>query len=205
MSDSVSSATKTIATSLTDIDIISTMTAAKTVGFFIIFIIISCCCFAFLTFPVSNTYHHRCTSEDFTNTTEPDSYNPIVLDKYQKVPLTAPSTTENTPLNLLFGQASRRMTQDKTTIEISANLYILDGNVFDEVPNEPKVEHSYKAYIQSQKDIIDLGILNKRGDGIYYLTYSTSKDIKEYSNLIIKYEQKDVSIDIIQGQFVNIK
>jgi NADH:ubiquinone oxidoreductase subunit B-like Fe-S oxidoreductase len=203
MSDTVSSATKTIATSLTDIEVISTMTAAKTVALLILFITI-CCCFAFLTFPVNPKYHHRCTSEDFTNTTEPDSYNSIAFNKFQKVPLTAPDTTDNTPLNLLFGQASRRITDAKTTIEISANLYVLDGNVYDKAAD--KLEHSYKAYIQTQNnDVIDLGVLNKRGDGIYYLTYSTSKNIMDFLNLVIKYEQKDVSIDIIQGKFINAK
>jgi hypothetical protein len=197
MSQSVSSASRTIATSLTDIEIVSTMTAIKTIGFIILFFVL-CCCFTSMMFPPIE-YRHRCTTEDFTNTTEPAPFAKITFDKYQKIPLTAPDSVENTPLNLLFGQASRRITANKTTIEISANLYILNGSLFDKAPN---VDHIYKAYL----DGLEIGSLEKKGDGMYYLVYSTVQQIEDLTTIKVQYEQEGISpIVLIQGNFSNLK
>jgi len=202
MSDSVSSASHTIATSLTDIELVSSLTAIKTIWLLFIVIIMFCCCLSLLS-PPPDFYRHRCTSEDFSNTPPGENWTHIPTDKYQRIPLTAPDSPENTPLNLLLGQASRRISKKRTTIEISANLYVLDGHVFDEVPNSPQVEHFYRAILETNNgDILELGPLVKGGDGMYTITYATERDIKDFTQIRVQYEQKGISpIVMIRGQF----
>jgi hypothetical protein len=149
-------------------------------------------------------YRHRCSSEDFTNTNEHgDNFTIFPTDKYQRIPLTAPDSPDNTPLNLLLGQASRRIKKNRTVIDISANLYVLDGNVYDQ---DPSLVHKYRAYIKTdQNDVIDIGTLLKGGDGMYTLSYSTENNIAKFTTLSIQYEQKDRSpIVMLRGQFANV-
>lgn len=206
MSGSISSASHTIATSLTDIEVLSSLTAIKTVGFLFFIIIISCCCLSLMA-PTPDVYRHRCTSEDFVNTPPGETWTHIPTDKYQRIPLTAPDSPDNTPLNLLLGQAFRRISKKQTTIGISANLYVLDGHVFDEVPNSPPVDHAYRAVLETNNgDILELGSLVKGGDGMYTITYATERDIEHFTQLRVQYEQKGISpIVMIRGQFANIK
>jgi hypothetical protein len=123
---------------------------------------------------------------------------------FQSVNLTAPNTLDNTPSNLLFGHANKYISMNGDTIvftlDITANLYVLNGNVFQkgEPPN-----HSYKAYLGNDDNHIELGELKKDGDGIYKLIF-TSHNIKELvklSTIFIVYEKDGKQQTLLMGQF----
>lgn len=145
---------------------------------------------------------HR-VQENFSND-DMYPYSSASSATYQSIPLTSPSTKENTPSNILFGQANRYISTDDDvtvfTLDIHANLYILNGNVFQkgDPPN-----HSYKAYLGDDKKQIELGELKKDGDGIYKLKY-TSQNAKEFVNLRsvnIVYDKDTEKQTLLVGQF----
>ncbi len=151
-------------------------------------------------------FTQRTNQEDFTQEKSHD-YSPISkmsLATYQSIPLTSPDTEDSAPSNLLFGQANRYVStndDDVTlTIEINANLYVLNGNVFQKgtPPN-----HSYKAYLGDKL----LGTLVKDGDGIYKLKYNevlktkAAKELEKTRVLKIVYEKESVKQTLLIGEF----
>jgi hypothetical protein len=99
---------------------------------------------------------------------------------FKSIPLTAPDSSSNYPLHLMFGQADKYVTDDKYSLKINANLYVLDGNVFNQTPSN--VTQSYNAYlINKDNSKQKLGNLVKDGDGIYKLTF-TSNDPNKFDS-----------------------
>lgn len=142
----------------------------------------------------------RAVQEHFSND-DLYAYSSASSAGYQSIPLTAPSTE---PSNLLFGQANRYISTNNDitifTLDINANLYILNGNVFQQgtPPN-----HSYKAYLGDDNKQIELGDLKKDGDGIYKLKF-TSQNIKELvdlRSLSIVYDKETQKQTLLVGKF----
>lgn len=145
----------------------------------------------------------RAVQENFSND-DMYSYSSASSASYQSIPLTSPNTQENTPSNLLFGQANRYISTNNEvtvfTVDINANLYVLNGNIFQK--GDP-INHSYKAYLGDGKKQIELGELKKGGDGIYKLKF-TSQNTKELVNmrsLSIVYDKDTEKQTLLVGQF----
>jgi hypothetical protein len=148
----------------------------------------------------------RCNKEIHENFSNENmySYQRAESSSFQSIPLTAPSSSENAPTNLLFGQCNRHIsTKDGKiayTLDIFANLYILEGNVFQtgEAPH-----HSYRVYLSNKYTKIPIGILKKDGDGLYKLKV-TSNDVEkllEVPDLTILYEKDGAQQILLQGSF----
>jgi hypothetical protein len=111
--------------------------------------------------------------------------------QFQSIPLTAPDSSSNHPVHLMFGQAEKYVTDNAFSIKINANLYVLDGNIFDIKPTNEK--QSYNAYlIRKDNSKIKLGNLLKDGDGLYKLTFSSNKpsELDSYVFVAIYYNDK---------------
>lgn len=140
----------------------------------------------------------KCQMENFSND-EIFAYSKAESANFQSIPLT--SSNES----LVFGQANRRVNvnNDDTTftIDIFANLYVLDGNPF---PKEDKPVHSYKAFLSKSNKIVELGTLTKDGDGLYKLKYTETKNVSELvqlTTLSVFYEKNGKQELLISGKF----
>jgi hypothetical protein len=128
----------------------------------------------------------RCRHEHFSKD-DLSTFSKLSSAKYQSIPLTAPNTAENTPSNLMFGQANRYISinDDVTvlTLDVHANLYILNGNDTQQV---------------------ELGELKKDGDGIYKLKFTSenTKELVDLRVLSIVYEKDSEKQTVLLGQFV---
>lgn len=139
------------------------------------------------------------------------TYKNINYVNFTTVPLTA---CEEKNDNILFGQATRVISSDvdykqKDTqnkpiyfgLNVTANLYILGGNVYD-ASTKQTLEQKYSVKLLNPKDkkSLILGDLVKDGDGIYKLNYKidlkkidpSTGDIMDYNLIQIVYNAKDV-------------
>ena len=140
------------------------------------------------------------------------TYKNINYANFTTVPLTA-SEEYQTDQNILFGQAIRMVNSDvdyknvninKPTyfgLNVTANLYILGGNVYDASTKKMLEQHYYvKLLNPKDKKSIVLGDLVKDGDGIYKLKYKVDLqkvspeigDLMNYNIVEIIYSAKDV-------------
>lgn len=139
--------------------------------------------------------------ENFSND-DTYAYSPASSASYQSVPLTSPNSKENAPSNLLFGQANRYISHDGDasmfTLDVFANLFVLNGNVFQK-GDPPK--HLYKAYLADDTKQIELGALNKDGDGIYKLKFTSTKveDLVKLRNISIVYDRDGEKQTLLVG------
>ena len=149
------------------------------------------------------------------------SYKNIEYSNYASVPLTAQdvSSNDNTPNNLLFGKADRIITTHVDgkvyyTIDIHANLYILGGQVYDDINQQP-VKQSYTVQLvnpKTKKSLV-LGDMVKDNDGIYKLKYKLDlnnipteigsvNNLIEFSDVQILYIAKDSNNKILNNTVV---
>lgn len=167
---------------------------------FLIFVCILTSCLATLISPI----------EPFSNN-EIFSYSDAIkpnYSNYQTLALTAPSTKEGNPSNLLFGQANRIITtiDNKMTLELNifANLFVLNGNPFgqNDINKDFNKKQNYLVYTNSKLT----GELKKDGDGVYKLKLKT-KDQNEIKELIsnnelsINYKVDNKEITLLKGNF----
>lgn len=147
-----------------------------------------------------------CGIENFGNV-EYLSYSNKNTFNVQSIPLTAPiRETTHEIANLTFGQVNRHIIiepkQQKIIFNIHANLYVLDGNVYDQATD--KLSQSYKVHLlDDNNNHIILGELKKDGDGIYKLVVQ-SKDInilKDYKYIQIVYNKGSDSQVMLTGKF----
>jgi len=142
--------------------------------------------------------------EEFQNTMS--TFQTYGGSNFQSIPLTGPDGTDSDPGNLVFGQANRSIRQIddfvNVIIDINANLYVLDGNVFDQ--NKDAKTQSYKAYLTDDRNSqILLGELKRYNDGLYKLKYTTNNatEVTEHRNLIITYERNGDKSVLLSGRF----
>lgn len=139
----------------------------------------------------------RCGAEEFQDV-ELSEFKPVFIPSYKSIPLTAPNAPDGKgPANLLNGQASRRVTDKATIFDINANLYVLNGNIFQ----TEKPEQSYQVHLVKGSEHKVIGNLQKDGDGIYKLKVGVTVDINGFDELQIVYV-KDKSMQLLlEGQF----
>ncbi len=223
MSDTISSASQTISSQLTDASSMSsvfgksdcTMSNIRFLMYFI-FVILFICTFLSLVSQVCQdsatlAYQHprmkrgcqRGHQEDFSND-KFYSYKSTQSANYKSIPLTAPNSKDDAPSNLMFGQANRYISANSDAtmflLEITANMYVLDGNVF---ANDQKVTHDYKAYLVQGNNRKLLGSLKRDGDGLYKLRVKSDKpaDYLDMQQLNIIYEKDNTEQVLLVGHF----
>jgi hypothetical protein len=136
-----------------------------------------------------------------------DAINPGYFT-YQNAQLTSETN------NLIFGQANKSVYSEMNTtkpiysIEILANLYVLNGNPFGiekiNIDNT-SFKHKYIAYLKSTKtgQRINIGQVLRDGDGMYKLKFKT-EDVNQYVNfneIEIVYQSPQKEITILKGKF----
>jgi hypothetical protein len=149
-------------------------------------------------------------SKDQENFSNDDmySYKKSVSSSYQSIPLTAKDDD-----NLFFGKANRFIMVENDPVfsgkskivfrlEIFSNLFVLDGNVF----NQRKNKQAYSVYLVNSKtgDQKFINNLTKDNDGMYKLKYKTSEDVEKlasYDQINIIYSLDEAEQLILYGKF----
>lgn len=120
----------------------------------------------------------------------------------QTIFLTAPDDENKNPMHMMEGLATRIVTDSQLVIDISARLYILNGNVYG-----AQKEQVYKVYLRNDKtdQKMSAGTLEKDGDGVYKLKYVSKmvqKDLLDFTELYIVFENDSTKYHImLQGEF----
>ena len=136
------------------------------------------------------------------------SYKKSVSSSYQSIPLTSKDNE-----NLFFGKANRFIMIENDPVfrgkskivfrlEIFCNLFVLDGNVFDQRKNK----QAYSVYLANSKTGQQKFIDNliKDQDGMYKLKYKTSENIEElasYDQVNIIYSLDTSEQLLLYGKF----
>ena len=152
----------------------------------------------------------KSVSKDQENFSNDDmySYKKSVSSSYQSIPLTAKDDD-----NLFFGKANRFIMVENDPVfsgkskivfrlEIFSNLFVLDGNVF----NQRKNKQAYSVYLVNSKtgDQKFINNLTKDNDGMYKLKYKTSEDVEKlasYDQINIIYSLDEAEQLILYGKF----
>lgn len=205
MSDSISSASQTISTQLTEISVNTLLNIRYLLLIIVILIIAMFYISSLFTMSLttvakqySNTnkintlkfQQHDCSIANADTTEYFSQVSSSSYVDFQSIPLTAPDSSLNYPLHLMFGQADRHINDDKYTLKISSNLYVLDGNIFNQNKNG---KQSYNAYLMKKDNSkLKIGDLKKDGDGLYKLTFSSQDrtNLETYKYVAIFYNDE---------------
>lgn len=191
----------------------------------LICLLISC----FASFFTKKEYK-KCKYEYFDNEDLPNLfhlYKNINYSNYVSISL-LPENNVQSEDNVLFGQATRFINNDVDynkhvlldtknnaplyyTLDISANLYILGGHVYDEA-NQPVLKQKYYVRLsdlKNKKSII-IGDLVRDGDGMYKLKYKVDLyninkevgDLLNYNIIEVVYSAYDVSNKEIKSDVI---
>lgn len=167
--------------------------------YFLLGIVLYTCFFSTLSslmMPEPRTRMYRCTPiEFFDGTLGPDvgeAFAKLGPFKYQSIPMTSVSA-----LHMMSGQANVYETQDEYRIDLSANLYVLDGDVLEK---RKGVKHAYKAFMMdaSGKPVLYLGQLQREGGGTYTLTYTSAQSINA-ARIVVAYTRGGETRHLIEG------
>jgi hypothetical protein len=208
MSESISSASQTISTQLTEMSANAILNIRYLLFVLVILVVFMFYMSSMFSITISAAAHkcskysrcskcqrksplqYRCamanadTTEHFTQVLSSSH-----LD-FQSIPLTAPDSSSNHPSHLMFGQADRHINDDRYSLKISANLYVLNGNIFNQKEN---VQQSYNAYLINKDNTkLKIGDLKKDGDGLYKLSFSSQErnKLETYKYLAIFYNDE---------------
>lgn len=107
---------------------------------------------------------------------------------YQSVALTSNN-------NLIFGQANRYITSKSYTLDIYANLYVINGSPFGK---SKQLNEKYVVYLKNASEKKEIGQLKKDGDGLYKIHFK-SNDPKKY----VKYNEIEITLG--ENTFLNGK
>jgi hypothetical protein len=155
------------------------------------------------------------TKETFSNN-ELYSYKDTInknYSDYQSTALTAPTTDDGNPSNLMFGQATRTfyIKEDGTSelfLQVLCNLNIINGNPFGEssVTLDKKVSQKYLVYIKKGSEVELLDQLLMDNDHVYKLKLRIKnsdkiKRILDYNELQIVYVINGLETIILSGKF----
>jgi hypothetical protein len=227
---SVSSASETIATQLTNTSCLTEWTYINTriilnISLTIIVICLFISCFNSIFNPINDSILYdpvtlngmgpmkhtmckcagnrcKCAGNNIENFTNEVTFK--TASNYQNIPLLSPTNE-----NLLFGQVQRYIISQNDEmiyrLEINCNLFILGGNVFGEKITED-VNDKYIVTLKNTKDNkkLIIGDLVKDGDGIYKLLYISKENIQylaQCDTVEIVYVIKDQSQTILAGSF----
>ena len=192
---------------------------------FVIWVIVFFCLFSVISSFISRVCFASCASslmlndpnrymgmgmgrdiDTFSNiSSDQVTFSKVMESKFQTIPLTAPDTDQKSPSHLMFGQANKYIDEINTRINISANLYVLDGNVF--VDGAEKIDQSYQAYLINSvtKNKLNIGEVKKDNDGVYKLQYKAkNKELSNFDSIEITYKIKESEKIILIGKFSDI-
>lgn len=198
MSDTVSSASNTIATQLTE-SLNSYICMSYGIRMFC-WLILLCILF----YSMSGLFIKRRYRMDYDNYDYDDDImykQPIFIEefennnlhsfetkksyKFKRIQLTAPSNEFKNPENIYFGQANIYVipNDNKLTykIQVFANLAVLDGNIFIDDPKD--IKQKYTVMLTNNDTKPFEMELTKDNDGLYKLNYETT-DMNEISSLL---------------------
>lgn len=151
----------------------------------------------------------------------------LEYSNYASVPLTAIEDEQS----IIFGQATRMITSDPQwntkesdplnparkreqgnelffNIEIFANLYILGGQVYDDIAQTPYNQYYTVALTNPKtKEIVLLGNLQKDNDGLYRLKYKTpvkgqTVNLVDYTIVSIVYSAEDLTGKVVNSKVI---
>lgn len=117
------------------------------------------------------------------------SYSQVQLAKYAQAELLNDE-------KLVGGIAKRYVKDNNVEFNISANLYLLNGNVFG-----PLKEQSYVAILDDNTTQMELGELKNYGDQVYKLNLKTNADVLKYNNIKIVWKHDGEQQVLVQGYF----
>lgn len=197
MSDTVSSASNTVATQLTE-TLNNYMCMSYGIRMFCWLVLL---CFLFYSMSgifMKNKYHINYDDEYdndiiyrqpiFIEKFDNDnlhSFESKKSYKFKRIQLTAPSNEFKNPENIYFGQVNIYVipNQDVVTYKLQAfaNLAVLDGNIYIDDPE--KINQKYTIMLTDDKQKPFEMELIKDNDGLYKLNYETN-DANEISNLL---------------------
>lgn len=127
---------------------------------------------------------------------------------YKTIELTAPSTVDNYPSNMLFGRADKYLiSNDKMYLDVYCNLYVLGGDPFDRT-DLSTIKHKYSVVLTDNTNTnLTIGELKKDGDGIYKIKIDNveiGKSIDElmrYNKINIVYSINSKEQVLLTGDF----
>ena len=142
--------------------------------------------------------------EEFTN--EMSSYTQSQTLLRQRSDLTPPNTSDNSPSHLMVGSATKNIVKsnEKTEalIEISGNMYILNGNVYT---NKDQVkQQAYSAFLVDENgERLYLGDLKRGQDGEHHLRVKTSnlEQLAGFDRIMVTYKSNGDEYVILNGKF----
>lgn len=142
--------------------------------------------------------------EEFTN--ELSSYTQSqTLARYHS-DLTPPNTTDNAPSHLMAGAVTKNIIrkEDKTEalIEITGNMYILNGNVYTN--KDQSKQQAYSAFlVNANGERLYLGDLKRGQDGAHHLRVKTSnlEQLEDYNRVMVVYKSNGDEYVILNGKF----
>ena len=149
------------------------------------------------------------------------SYKSMDYSNYSSIPLTAQNISKDnkTPRNLLFGNANRIISSGADgklyyNMEVTANLYVLGGQVYDR-PKQKLIQQDYIVQLVNSKNnkSFVLGNLKRDGDGLYKLKYKVDvnnipasigdvNELANYNIVQVIYITKDLSGKILSSDVI---
>lgn len=156
-------------------------------------------------------FRQRCgiSKEDFENSQYEQGtefkFNSNTASKYKTIQLNSPESNDS-PHSLMVGQVDRYFKIDNgkinIIINILANLYILDGNIFGEL----KEDQEYRVYAYTIDNTkLDLGKLVKSPDNFYKLKItSDDPNLLQYNRIEVVYKTSKTEDVILVGGFESI-
>lgn len=130
---------------------------------------------------------------DLKNTVESE-YRQEYLNQtqYDKAMLTPPNE-EN---SFITGEAIRFNNNKNLRVDIFANLYLLNGNVYANSKSS-----FYAAYLSNKQNNVLLGKLDKAQDNVYKLSLDLPQHLSSYNVVQIVYHENDKTLLVLQGEF----
>lgn len=151
-----------------------------------------------LCFIVALSGKQSCAVKENYENTLSSIISPFHPNAFQKVALTPVDKN-----NMLFGEAQRHIIDKDITFVISANLYVLNGNIHthEKAPLQKYIVYLSNENLTKQQNI---GEMKKDGDGIYKLLFTTDvAEIKDLKNIYIVLNKDNTERILINGSFRN--
>jgi hypothetical protein len=150
-------------------------------------------------------YRHPMFIENFENETQ-GIFEPKKSYKFKRIQLTAPSDEFKNPENMYFGQVNVYVipNESELTYKLQAfvNLSILDGNIYIDDPIE--ISQKYTLMLANGSESFEFE-LKKDNDGLYKLNYETNdpkviSKLMNYNIIHVHYYKNNQSKIILMGK-----
>lgn len=140
----------------------------------------------------------RIIYENFGNTdSEPMLTQKSKINRYttRKFELLPPSTSENAPKNMLFGDGEFIFTGEKVYIFIMADLYVIGANLY--ASTQSPSDLSYNVYVGPEGSKFKLGELKRSMDGRYKMEFNSTS--REFMDLLALNDYIQIRLEDVNG------